>query len=98
VEQQLSFTLPQSDAEEVKMITRRGSQLLHQLPGVREVIVSEKCGEGSAPAFCWQIELCSEEAASALQHNQEFLNFSRRFLKQEGSPVTSACFHQRRVA
>jgi fructose-bisphosphate aldolase class II len=98
VEYVLKFNLPDSDAEEEAMITRRGRRLLLQIPGVREVMVGEAYNDSASPRYCWQLRLASAEVSEALIQNPEFLNFTRRYLRDEATEMSSASYREQRVA
>jgi fructose-bisphosphate aldolase class II len=98
VELVLRFNLPGTDAEEEAMLTRRARRLLGQLPGVRAVQVGEAFNDTTAPRYCWQLRLASEAAAESLKQHPEFLNFTRRYLRDEATEMSSVSYREQRVA
>jgi fructose-bisphosphate aldolase class II len=98
VEYVLRFNLPGVDAEEEAMITRRGRKLLLQIPGVREVVVCEADNEGSLPRHCWQLRLVSVEVVASLKQHPDFLSFSRRYLRDEATQMSSTHYRKQQVA
>jgi fructose-bisphosphate aldolase class II len=98
VEYVLRFNLSGSDAEEQAMITRRGRRLLLQIPGVREVMVGEALQDNTLPQYCWQLRLASAAVAQSLKQHADFLNFTRRYLRDDAAQMSSASYREFRVA
>ena len=98
VEYVLRFNLPDIDAEEEAMITRRGHKLLSQIPGVREVVVAEAYNDSATPHYCWQLRLASAEAVESLKKHPDFLSFNRRYLRDEATELSSASYREQQVA
>ncbi len=94
----LMFNLAGADAEEEAMIMRRGSHLLSQIPGVREVVVGEAYKDSALPRYCWQLRLTSVEVSEVIKQHPEFLNFTRRYLRDEATQMSSASYRQQQVA
>ena len=94
----LRFNLPGADAEEEAMLTRRGRRLLTQIPGVREVVVAESFGDTTTPRYCWQLRLASTEVAEAIKRHPEFLDFTRRYLRDDATELSSASYRLQQVA
>lgn len=94
----LRFNLPGIDAEEEAMLTRRGRRLLSQLPGVRAVLVGEVFNDSAAPRYCWQLRLASATVVESLKQHPEFLNFTRRYLRDEATELSSISYREQQVA
>ena len=98
VEYVLRFNLPDVDAEEEAMITRRGSRILSAIPGVREVIFGEAFNDEAGQRFCWQLRLASAEVADSLKQHQEFQSFTRRYLREGAGQLSSTHYQRQQVA
>ncbi len=98
VEHVLRFNLPGIDAEEEMMIARRGRKLLSQIPGVREVVVAESYQQSETQQYCWQLRLASAEVVESLKQHPDFLSFTRRYLRDDATHLTSASYREQQVA
>jgi fructose-bisphosphate aldolase class II len=92
VEYVLRFNLPGTEADEEAMITRRGLRLLSQVSGVRGVMVGEAFDDKTSPRYCWQLRLVNAAVVTSIQQHPEFLNFTRRYLRDEATELTSAIY------
>ncbi len=97
VEYVLKFNLPGVDAEEVSLIARRGYKLLSQIPGVRGVTIGEAMDEATSPRYCWQVRLASSEVVEQLKQDVEFTNFTRRYLRDGETQLSSVSYRQHSV-
>lgn len=98
VEYVMKFNLPGTDAEEKAMIARRGRKLLTQIPGVRDVIVTEAYNDSNTQQYCWQLRLASAEVVASLKQHTDFLGFTRRYLRDDATELSSASYREQRVA
>ncbi len=98
VEYVLKFNLPGADAEEEALIARRGYKLLSQIPGVREVTVGETTSDSTQHRYCWQVQLASSEVVEPLTQNPEFISFTRRYLRDGETALSSASYRQQRLS
>jgi len=98
VEYVLKFNLPDSDAEEQALIARRGRKLITKIPGVRELVVAETYDDSTLPRYCWQLRLASAEVVASLKQHPDYLTFTRRYLRNEATDLTSSSYRQQQVA
>ncbi len=94
----LKFNLPDTEPEEMAMIIRRGRQLLLDIPGVREIEVGESDRNGHYSQYCWQIRLINAEVVDSLKQHPEFINFTRRYLKDKGADMTTGVYRTLQVS
>lgn len=94
----LKFNLPGVDDEDQMMIARRGYKILSQIPGVREVIVGESMNGDLSQQYCWQLRLASSEVIDSLKKHQEYLNFTRRYLRDEATELATTSYREQQLA
>lgn len=94
----MKFNLPGVDAEEEAMISRRGRKILTQIPGVRDVVVGETVNDGESPRFCWQLRLASADVVDTLKQHKEYQSFTRRYLRDEATDMSSTSYREQQVA
>ncbi|MCW8949290.1 MAG: class II fructose-bisphosphate aldolase [Sedimenticola sp.] len=89
----LKFNLPDVDSDEMAIITRRGRQVMLQIPGVREIKVSETLnGNNTSPQYCWQVSLASVEVVDYLKQHPEFIKFTRRYINDRATNLTNTIY------
>lgn len=94
----LKFNLPTGDVEEEEMLSRRGRKVLAQIPGVREVILGEAIEETATQRHCWQLRLASVEVIEALKKDQDYLNFTRRYLREEATQMSTTSYRRQQLS
>ena len=85
-------------ATEEEMLSRRGRKVLAQIPGVREVILGEAIEETATQRHCWQLRLASVEVIEALKKDQDYLNFTRRYLREEATQMSTTSYRRQQLS
>jgi len=72
-----------------------GTQILSQIPGVREVFTGEAMKESSKYRFCWSVRFTHQAALNSFHKHQGFRDFLKKKLALNASDLTSIDYREK---
>jgi len=90
----IKFNLPDSDASEAAHLVRRGRKILVEIPGVRDVIVSEALDAGQNQRYRWILRVTCPQVIEQVRQHSTFRKFLNRYLNPHDTDLAIKSYQQ----
>lgn len=90
----IKFNLPDSDASEAALIVERGRWILAEIPGVRDVILTETLDDPAEHRYRWILRVTSPQVVEQLRRHSAFNTFMNRYVHNQATGLVSKTFLQ----